>query len=210
MINFSNKTPSYFPYVSVLVSLLLLFFLILNELTEYRPQIMRLYAIQTEGYWALIQNQPTEIFRTVTSLFLHGNWVHWLVNYSIFVLLAFSIEKVISGHKFLLVFLLAGIIGNLVASFFLQNQDNVLIGASGAVSGLIGYWLVLFPRKKINFILPIGLYLQKTSMPIAVVIFLWLVVQIILQFQPHPSYDIAWISHIMGFASGFFLAWFIK
>lgn len=210
MINFSNKTPSYFPYVSVLVSLLLLFFLVLNELTEYRPQIMRLYAIQTEGYWALIQNQPTEIFRTVTSLFLHGNWVHWLVNYSIFVLLAFSIEKVISGHKFLLVFLLAGIIGNLVASFFLQNQDNVLIGASGAVSGLIGYWLVLFPRKKINFILPIGLYLQKTSMPIAVVIFLWLVVQIILQFQPHPSYDIAWISHIMGFASGFCLAWFIK
>lgn len=210
MINFSNRTPSYFPYVSVLVSLLLFIFLILSEFTIYQPQIMELYAILTKDYWSLIQQQPTEIFRLLTALFLHGNLVHWVINYSIFVLLAFSIEKVISGQKFLLVFLLSGIIGNLFASFFLQNQDNVLIGASGAVSGLIGYWLVLFPRKKINFILPIGLYMQKTSMPIAVVIVLWLLVQIILQFQPNPSYDIAWISHIMGFATGFILAWFVK
>ncbi|VAW44333.1 hypothetical protein MNBD_GAMMA02-531 [hydrothermal vent metagenome] len=210
MINFSNRTPSYFPYVSVLVSLLLFIFLILSEFTIYQPQIMELYAILTKDYWSLIQQQPTEIFRLLTSLFLHGNLVHWVINYSIFVLLAFSIEKVISGQKFLLVFLLSGIIGNLFASFFLQDQDNVLIGASGAVSGLIGYWLVLFPRKKINFILPIGLYMQKTSMPIAVIIVLWLLVQIILQFQPSPSYDIAWISHIMGFATGFILAWFVK
>ena len=171
---------------------------------------MALYAIKTKDYWSLVQQQPTEFFRLLTALFLHGNLVHWVINYSIFALLAFSIEKVISGEKFLLVFLLSGIIGNLIASLSLQDQDNVLIGASGAVSGLIGYWLVLFPRKKINFILPIGLYLQKTSMPIAVVIFLWLLIQIILQFQPHPSYDIAWISHIMGFATGFTLAWFVK
>ena len=210
MINFSNKTPHYFPYVSVLISLLFLLFLILNEFTDYRPQIMQLYAINTKDYWQLIQQQPTEIFRLLTTLFLHGNLVHWVINYSIFVLLAFSIERVISGQKFLLVFLLSGIIGNLFASYFLQDQDNILIGASGAVSGLIGYWMVLFPHKKINFILPIGLYMQKTSMPIAVVIVLWLMVQIILQFQPHPSYDIAWISHIMGFTTGFSLAWFIK
>ncbi len=210
MINFSNRTPSYFPYVSVLISLLFLLFLTLTEFTDFQPQIMTLYAIQTLDYWSLIQQQPTEILRLLTSLFLHGNMVHWVINYSIFALLAFSIERVISGQKFLLVFLSSGIIGNLVASFFLQEQNNLLIGASGAVSGLIGYWLVLFPRKKINFILPIGLYLQKTSMPIAVVIILWLVVQIILQFQPQPSYDIAWLSHIMGFATGFTLAWFIK
>ncbi len=210
MINFSDRTPRYFPYVSVLVSLLLFLFLVLTELSNYRFQIMELYAIKTKDYWSLTQQQPTEIFRLLTTLFLHGNMVHWVINYSIFALLAFAIERVISGQKFLLVFLLSGVIGNLVASFFLQEQDNILIGASGAVSGLIGYWLVLFPRKKINFILPIGLYMQKTSMPIAVIIVLWLLVQIILQFQPHPSYDIAWISHIMGFTTGFILAWFVK
>lgn len=210
MINFSNQTPKHFPYVSVLLSFLFLVFLVLTEFTDYRSQIMDLYAIHTKEYWLLFKQHPTEFFRLLTSLFLHGNPVHWVINYSIFLLLAFAIEKVIGGQKFLLVFLLSGLVGNLFASFFLQDQDNVLIGVSGAVSGLIGYWLVLFPSKKINFILPIGLYLQKTSMPIAVVIILWLLVQIILQFQPHPEYDIAWISHIMGFATGFVLAWFIK
>lgn len=190
--------------------MLLLVFIGITELSSYRSQIMGLYAIETKQYWPLVLQQPSEILRLITSLFLHGNWVHWLINYSIFILLAFAIEKVIGGQKFLLVFLLSGLIGNLFASYFLQQQDNILIGASGAVSGLIGYWLVLFPRKKINFILPIGLYLQKTSMPIAVVIILWLLVQIILQFQPHPDYDIAWISHIMGFTTGFILAWFVK
>lgn len=171
---------------------------------------MELYAIHTNTYWDLIQQQPFELLRLITATFLHGNWLHWVINNSIFLILAFSIEKVIGGQKFFFVFIACGLVGNLVASLLLQDQDNLLIGASGAVSGLIGVWLVMFPRKKIDFILPIGLYLQKTSMPLAVVIILWLVVQIILQFQPNPSYDIAWISHIVGFTTGFLLAWFVK
>ncbi len=171
---------------------------------------MAQYAIQTKEYWSLMQQQPGELFRLVTALFLHGNILHWVINNSVFLLLSFAIERVIGWQKFLWVFLFSGIVGNLVASYFLQDQDNLLLGASGAVSGLIGLWLVMFPSKKINFILPIGLYMQKTSMPIAVVIVLWLIVQIILQFQPNPAYDIAWISHIMGFTTGFLLAWFVK
>ncbi len=210
MINFSNQKPTYFPYVSVLFTLAFLFFLIITEFTSYQPKLMDLYAIHTADYWRTIQQQPFELLRLFTATFIHGNWLHWIINSSIFLLLAFSIEKVIGGMKFALIFMVCGMVGNLVASLFLQGQDNLLVGASGAVSGLIGVWLVMFPRKKINFILPIGLYLQKTSMPLAVVIILWLVVQVILQFQPNPSYDIAWISHIMGFTTGFLLAWFVK
>ncbi len=194
----------------MVIFLVFLLFLLLNEFATYRPQIMELYAIRTKEYWSLVGEQPFELLRLITALFLHGNIVHWVINNSIFLLLAFTIERVIGSQKFLAVFLLSGIMGNLFASYFLQDQNNLLLGASGAVSGLIGLWLVMFPHKKINFILPIGLYLQKTSMPIAVVIILWLLVQLILQFQPHPSYDIAWISHIMGFSTGFLLAWFVK
>lgn len=194
----------------MLVFLVFLVFLLLNEFTVYGPQIMALYAIKTKEYWRLISTQPFELFRLLTATFLHGNILHWVINNTVFLLLAFTIERVIGGQKFLAVFLLSGIIGNLSASYFLQEQNNLLLGASGAVSGLIGLWLVMFPRKKINFVLPIGLYFQKTSMPLAVIILLWLVVQLILQFQPHPSYDIAWISHIMGFSTGFVLAWFVK
>jgi|GEM_PF-1899750 len=194
----------------MLLTFAFLFFLIITEFTSYQPKLMELYAIHTSTYWDLIQQHPLELLRLVTATFIHGNWLHWIINSSIFLLLAFSIEKVIGGQKFFFVFISCGLVGNLVASLLLQEQDNLLIGASGAVSGLIGVWLVMFPRKKIDFILPIGLYLQKTSMPLAVVIILWLVVQVILQFQPSPSYDIAWISHIIGFTTGFLLAWFVK
>ncbi len=210
MINFSNLKPNHFPYVSLVFSLVFLFFLVLSEYSQFQNQLMDQYAIKTKEYWNLIQHQPTEVFRLITAQFLHGNILHWVINNSVFLLLSFAIERVIGWQKFLLVFLFSGIVGNVFASYFMQDQDNLLIGASGAVSGLIGLWLVMFPDKKINFILPIGLYFQKTSMPIAVVIILWLIVQIILQFQPNPSYDIAWISHIMGFTTGFLLAWFVK
>ncbi|WP_223787290.1 rhomboid family intramembrane serine protease [Marinicella meishanensis] len=210
MINFSNLKPSHFPYVSLVLLLLFLLFLVLSEMSPYRDHLLNQYAINTAAYWQVIQQQPIETVRLITALFLHGNILHWVINNSVFLLLAFAIERVIGWQKFLAVFLLSGVVGNLFACYFLQEQDNLLLGASGAVSGLIGLWLVLFPQKKINFILPIGLYLQKTSMPIAVVIILWLIIQIILQFQPNPSYDIAWISHIMGFTTGFLLAWFVK
>lgn len=194
----------------MLLSLAFLIFLILTEFTSYQAKLMELYAIHTDNYWLLIQQRPMELLRLITALFLHGNWLHWFINSSIFILLAFAIERMIGAQKFIFVFLASGLMGNLVASYFLQGQNNILIGASGAVSGLIGLWLVMFPHKKINFILPIGLYFEKTSMPLAVVILLWLVIQIILQFQANPSYDVAWSSHIMGFTTGFSLAWFVK
>jgi membrane associated rhomboid family serine protease len=210
VINFSNQKPVYFPYVSLLLSLAFISFLILTEFTGLQPKLMDFYAIHTATYWQSVQAQPMELVRLLTALFLHGNWLHWIINNSIFLLLSFSIERMIGGQKLALIFFAAGIIGNVAGSLMFQGQDNLLIGASGAVSGLIGLWLVMFPQKKINFIIPIGLYLQKTSMPLAVVILLWLVVQIILQFQPNPSYDISWISHIAGFTTGFLMAWFVK
>lgn len=210
MINFSSQKPVYFPYVSIILSLAFIGFLILTEFTTFQTKLMDYYAIHTATYWQAIQQQPLELVRLITALFLHGNWLHWIINNSIFLLLSFSIERMIGGQKLALIFFTSGIIGNIAGSLMFQGQDNLLIGASGAVAGLIGLWLVMFPDKKINFLIPIGLYLEKTSMPLAVVIFLWLVVQIILQFQPNPSYDISWISHIAGFSTGFLLAWFVK
>ena len=64
--------------------------------------------------------------------------------------------------------------------------------------------------KKISFVIPIGLYLEKTSMPLWVIIFFWLCFQLVLHFQPNIHYNIAWMSHLSGFTAGFLLAWFVK
>ena len=210
MINFSNLKPRYVPYVSALISLVLLLFLVLMEATDLKQNLIDYYAIHTSNFWPKIEQHPLEILRLFTALFLHGNWLHWLTNVYAFVLLAFAIERVIGPQKFLFIFLTAGIVGNISAAWVMQNQDHILLGASGAVSGLIGLWLVLFPHKKISFVIPIGLYLEKTSMPLSVIIFFWLCFQLVLHFQPNIHYNIAWMSHLSGFTAGFLLAWFVK
>lgn len=184
--------------------------MILLAKAEHNHDIYANWAIKTQNYFGLISEQPLELKRLLSSLFLHGNWSHWLINCSVFVLLAFSIERVLGWQRFMVLYFGAGIIGNIAACLTLSSSGQILLGASGAVSGLIGAWLVLFPGRNIRFIFPIGLYLQKTSLPLTVVVFLWLSIQIALQFMATNLYNVAWISHIAGFTSGFLLARFVK
>lgn len=209
MINFSDQQPIYRPYFSILIALLLLLVMFFLNLFDNKPYFLR-YAIASESYFSQVRQQPSELYRLVSSLFIHGNWSHWLINSSVFLLLAPPIERVLGGIKFLQLFFAAGIVGNLVACFLLIGNNHLLLGASGAVSGLIGAWLMLFPRREIRFIFPIGFYLQKTALPLMVVVLLWLSIQIALQFLPNPIYNVAWISHIAGFVTGFLLTWAVK
>lgn len=209
MINFSSRKPIYRPYFSILIALLLLLVMLLFRLFDSTPYLLQ-YAIASESYFSQVKQQPSELYRLVSSLFIHGNWFHWLINSSVFLLLALPIERVLGGIKFLQLFLASGIIGNIVACLLLIGNNHLLLGASGAVSGLVGAWLVLFPRREIRFILPIGFYLQKTALPLMVVVLLWLSIQIALQFLPNPIYNVAWISHIAGFVTGFLFTWIVK
>lgn len=172
--------------------------------------VFEAWALSPQLFFDQVSEHPAESVRLITALFLHGNWSHWLINCSVFILLAFSIERELGWQKLALVYLGAGVIGNAVTCWTMSDSTGVLLGASGAVSGLIGAWLVLFPNRKINFIVPIGLYMQKTNLPLTVVVGLWLSIQIILQFMPHPAFNVAWISHIVGFAGGFLLTRFVK
>ena len=210
MISFSSKKRKYVPYVSILTGLLLLFAMLWLNWHDHNHQVFKQWAIKTNGFFVFLSQEPGQAFRLISALFLHGNWSHWLINCSVFVLLAFSIERVLGWQRFTLLYFGAGIIGNLAACLTLSSSNHVLLGASGAVSGLIGAWLVLFPGRNIRFIFPIGLYLQKTSLPLTVVVFLWLSIQISLQFMASNLYNVAWISHIAGFTAGFLLARFVK
>ena len=63
-------------------------------------------------------------------------------------------------------FFLSGFLGNLYSIYQLQDSSSYLLGASGAVSGLLGVWLMLYPRHQISIIIPIGLYIEKAKIPI--------------------------------------------
>lgn len=177
---------------------------------ENSQEVYQQWAIQTRSFYQNLLDNLMLLTRLFTSLFLHGNWSHWLVNCSVFVLLSFSIERVLGWQKLALVYFGSGILGHLVAIATMQDSSSFLLGASGAVSGLIGSWLVLFPNRNISFIIPIGLYFQKTSLPLTAVVAIWLGIQVLLQFMPTPAFNVAWLSHIVGFVGGFLLTRFVK
>lgn len=100
--------------------------------------------------------------------------------------------------------------GNLYCIYYLSGSENYLIGASGAVSGILGAWIVLFPSLKISIIIPIGFYMQKAEIPVLLLSLIWLGIQIILQLVSPLDYSIVWISHVVGFITGFCLAWLYR
>lgn len=147
--------------------------------------------------------------RLFTAIFLHANWFHWAGNMVIFLPLGIHLERHTNSLWFAFVFLLSGVVGNLVSLAVLRDSSHYLLGASGAISGLLGAWLRLFPQKRLHVLIPIGLYLQKARVPISIFILVWLVTQFALQLNSQ-SYQIAWSAHIAGFVTGFVLASLVR
>jgi len=157
-----------------------------------------------------LQQSWWHVMRLISALFLHGSWQHWAGNMVSFLVIALPLEKKLGGFWFLLIYFIAGFAANVSSIYQLSHSSHYLIGASGAVSGLLGAWLLLFPRQKISIVLPIGFYLQKAEIPIVVLAFIWLAIQIILQLTSQHDFQVVWLSHIMGFIIGFLVAWLYR
>ena len=148
--------------------------------------------------------------KLITALFIHGNWQHWAGNMLLFLIIALPLERKLGSFWFIIIYLVSGISANLLSIVQLSDSTHYLLGASGAVSGLLGAWLMLFPRQKMSVIVPVGLYLQKISIPIVLVAIIWLSIQLILQMTSVGSMPIVWGSHIIGFVVGFIIAWLYR
>jgi membrane associated rhomboid family serine protease len=112
--------------------------------------------------------------------------------------------------RFGLLFLLGGAVANLAAVLAIGTPDRLVIGASGAVSAVIGAYLALFPRAKLGVVLPLGLFLEFVRAPAPVLIGNWAVLQEVFAYIG-PAYGaVAWAAHIAGFAFGVLYALFVR
>ncbi|GEM_PF-1346838 len=196
-----NKPLPKFTLAFVLASFTLIW------LAQTRPQwqLFAQLAILPQDFSRMDYLALREWHRLLTALFLHANWFHWLGNMVIFLPLGIHLERHTSSLWLTVVFLLSGLVGNLASLLALHDSSHFLLGASGAISGLLGAWLRLFPQKRLHVLIPVGLYLQKARIPIVIFILIWLVTQFALQLNSH-NYQVAWSAHIAGFLTGFLLA----
>lgn len=142
------------------------------------------------------------VLRLFTALFLHADWAHLLGNLVFLLIFGLSAERAMGPWRLLALFLLGGAVANLATAISIGTPDRLIIGASGAVSALIGAYLALFPGAKLGVVVPLGLFLQFVKVPAALLIGVWALLQLVFTFIGPAFGAVAWSAHLAGFAFG--------
>ncbi|WP_333784361.1 rhomboid family intramembrane serine protease [Thermocrinis sp.] len=156
---------------------------------------------------------PSEVFfkfyQLFTHMFLHGSWLHIIGNMWFLWVFGDNVEDKLGKLKYLLFYILSGIGAGLIQTFvsFLTGSENVpMVGASGAISGVLGAYLYLFPHARILALVPFFFFLTFVEVPAIVFIGLWVIIQITNGILTLPFADmggVAWFAHIGGFFVGY-------
>ncbi len=150
------------------------------------------------------------LLRLVSALFLHADWAHLLGNLVFLLIFGLPAERTMGPWRFALLFLLGGAVANLAAVIAIATPDRLIIGASGAVSALIGAYLALFPGARLGVVVPLGLFLQFVKVPAALLIGVWAALQVVFTFIGPAFGAVAWSAHLAGFAFGGAFALFAR
>ena len=210
MLKFRSKKKVYFPKFSILIWLITLVLVLYYLYYKDGVDINHMLALKPLYFMRALEDSKWNALQLLTTVFLHGSMKHWLGNMIVFLIIAFPLEKRIGGFWFLMIYFCSAFSANVFAVIQLNDSSHYILGASGAVSGLLGAWLVLFPQQKINIVIPIGLYLQRAKVPLYLLGLIWLVIQIALQVYSPKDFPIVWGSHIVGFINGFLIAWLYR
>lgn len=138
----------------------------------------------------------------VTSLFIHASWLHLLGNLAYLWVFGIKVEQRLGAVGMTLIFLLGGALTNVIVALRLPQLDTPIIGASGAISAVVGAYLGLFPGRRIGLFLPLGVYLQFARVPALLVIGSWFTLQLLYTVFGPINGEVAWWTHLAGFALG--------
>jgi membrane associated rhomboid family serine protease len=142
----------------------------------------------------------------LTSMFLHGGFMHLAGNMLFLWVFGNNIEDYLGPIKFILFYLLSGFAADFLFVLFSPNSQIPLIGASGAISGTLGAYLVLYPRARILTLIFLFYFIRIVRMPAMVVLGFWIVYQIIMSaIDSGSGGGVAWLAHVGGFAFGWIL-----
>jgi len=154
-------------------------------------------------------SDPYTLINFVTAIFLHGGFLHIISNMWFLWIFGDNVEGYLGKFYYLLLFLLAGIVGNVVQFFVNYGSSVPMIGASGAVSGILGAYYILFPHSRIRTLLFIFFFVTVVDIPAVVYLFYWFILQFfsgIASFSDIATGGIAFWAHVGGFITGVFFA----
>lgn len=143
----------------------------------------------------------------VTSMFLHAGWLHIIGNMLFLWAFGKSLEDAMGHVKFFVFYMLCGIAAGIVHVLFNFYSRTPTLGASGAIAGVMGAYLIKFPRAQMRTLIWIFVFVTTADIPAALYVILWFVLQLFSGFGSITQTQVsdggtAWFAHIGGFLAG--------
>lgn len=214
MIPIRDSIPCYRkPYVTwSIMAVCVVVFGVMLTMPDYAVQrFLYLYGMvpirYTNPQWASHFGLPPDHYLSfVTSLFLHGGWSHIAMNMIFLWIFADNVEDLMGHRRFVVFYLLCGVIATWVQWYFAQNLVVPVVGASGAIAGVLGAYFVRFPYARVTILVPILFYPLFFEVPAIAFLGLWVIIQLY-EMSTAALYagmatQTAWWSHLGGFAAG--------
>lgn len=145
----------------------------------------------------------------VTCIFLHGGWMHFLGNMWFLHIFGDNVEDRLGHLGFLLFYLTSGVVAGVAQLISAPNSEIPTIGASGAIAGVMGAYLLLYPRARVITLIPIVFVFQIIALPAPLFLGVWFILQFYQgmgAIGAEQTTGVAWWAHIGGFAFGFAVA----
>jgi membrane associated rhomboid family serine protease len=186
-----------------------------HELSFGRPALLEEFVLA----WGLVPARfladPWLEWPTLfSSMFLHGGWSHVLGNMLYLWIFGDNVEDRLGHGRYLLFYLLSGVAAALIQVRFFPHSAVPMVGASGAIAGVLGAYFVLYPNARVLAVVPIWVFLKVVEVPALFFLGFWFVLQ---AFQGMGSIlaageggGVAWWAHAGGFAAGIVLVFLFK
>ena len=147
----------------------------------------------------------------VTSMFMHGGWMHLIGNMLYLWIFGNNIEDSMGHVRFIVFYLLCGAAAAMTQALQDPGSTVPMIGASGAIGGVLGGYALLYPHARVLVLVPIGFFLTTIRIPALVVLGFWFVLQFVQSaMTPDTGGGVAYWAHIGGFVAGLVLIVFFK
>lgn len=146
-----------------------------------------------------------------TSMFMHGGWMHLLGNVLYLWVFGNNIEDAMGHGKFIIFYLLCGIAAVFAQAIPAPDSVVPMIGASGAISGVLGAYLLLYPHAKVLMAIPLWIIFYTVRVPAIVVLLLWFGMQLLSSYMTgEQEGGVAFGAHVGGFIAGMVLILFFR
>jgi membrane associated rhomboid family serine protease len=150
--------------------------------------------------------EKSPIVSAVTAMFLHGGWVHLLGNMLFLAVFGNNVEDRLGHVRYLLFYLACGVAATYAFAFTDADARTTLVGASGAIAGVLGAYLAWFPRARVISLVPFLLFIPL-PLPAWLVLGMWFVIQAFYSVGTGMAAgEVAYVAHVAGFVVGFLFA----